>query len=124
MCQVLRAPIGINDPEQPHQGPLHTHGLALFKPNLGVLCFPFLQLGVEGCKFGERAELLFHAGRPELKGSLAYILAVLEIKAPSWIVGTHLMEEQLFGRKRLGGEKSSWCEKGKDFIQQMCFWER
>lgn len=59
-----------------------------------------------------------------LKGSLAYILAVLEIKAPSWIAGTHLMEEQLFGRKRLGGEKSSWCEEGKDFIQQMCFWER
>lgn len=134
MCQALRALICSSDPAQPHLEPPYTHGLALFKPSLvgeGVIVLFFPPGGVEGCKFGERAELLLHAGGPAatLKvyftgPSASYTLAVLEISTPSWIVGTHLMEEQLFVRKRLGEEKSSWCGEGEGFTQQMCFWER
>lgn len=82
------------------------------------------------CKFGERAELLREGGpAATLKvcytgPSTSYALVVLEINTPSWIAGTHLMEQPLFGRKRLSGGKSSWCGEGKGFSQQMCFWER
>ena len=56
LCQALRALNGLNGPEQPHLGPPHTHGLALFKLSLGFLFLLCHQLGVEGCKFGEKAE--------------------------------------------------------------------
>jgi len=54
---ALRAVIGLNGPEEPHLGPPPTHGLALFKPSLGWLPLPCLQLGLKGVSSRDRADL-------------------------------------------------------------------
>ena len=50
-------------------------------------------------------------------------MAVLKIKAPSWVLGSHLMEEQILDRKQQGGEKLLWGRGGEGFSQQMHFWK-
>lgn len=44
--------------------------------------------------------------RGQFYGVLSALLtqAVLKIKTSFWILGRHLVKEQLFGRKRLGGK--------------------